>query len=78
MVLVRENDLTAALRACERALEIDPDYAEAELVTGLSCYTQVFRDHPYTHDLRHLGLFHRQYQRLMQHWREVLQIPVSV
>ena len=27
-------------------------------------------------DLRHAGLFHRQYQRLMAHWKDALDLPV--
>ncbi|HEX9771782.1 MAG TPA: sulfotransferase [Kiloniellales bacterium] len=43
----------------------------------LSCYFQNFaRGNFQTFDLRHLGLFYRQYERLMAHWREVLDLPV--
>jgi tetratricopeptide (TPR) repeat protein len=30
---------------------------------------------PYASDLRHMGFVYRQYERLMAHWREVLEIP---
>jgi tetratricopeptide (TPR) repeat protein len=47
------------------------------LDTSLSCYFQMFTgDHPYAYDLANLGAYYRQYQRLMRHWREVLDIPV--
>jgi tetratricopeptide (TPR) repeat protein len=39
----------------------------------LSIYFQYFlRDHPYAYDFSRLGQYYRDYQRLMQHWREVL------
>jgi hypothetical protein len=31
---------------------------------------------PYSTDLGNLGLFYREYERLMQHWMEVLDIPI--
>jgi len=47
------------------------------LDTCLSCYFQLFTgDHPYAYDLANLGVYYRQYQRLMRHWREVLDIPI--
>ncbi|QDT91915.1 tetratricopeptide repeat-containing sulfotransferase family protein [Gimesia algae] len=43
------------------------------LDTCLSCYFQRFRrGHEYSFDLSHLGLYFREYERLMQHWLEVL------
>jgi hypothetical protein len=43
----------------------------------LSCYFQNFsRGNFQTFDLRHLGLYYRQYERLMAHWREVLDLAV--
>ena len=30
----------------------------------------------FTNDLRSLGLYYRQYQRLMSHWHEVLDVPI--
>jgi tetratricopeptide (TPR) repeat protein len=45
--------------------------------TCLSCYFQNFGGHiPYAYDLSHAGLFYRDYQRIMRHWREVLDIPI--
>ncbi len=49
--------------------------------TCLSIYFQSFTDHfnalnLYVHDLRDLGIFYRQYQRLMAHWRTILRIPM--
>lgn len=46
------------------------------LDTCLSCYAQNFRGHEYIHDLSHLGVFYREYQRIMQHWRSVLRVPM--
>jgi tetratricopeptide (TPR) repeat protein len=41
--------------------------------TCLSCYTKLFSgEQMFAYDLRELGLFHRAYQTLMAHWREVL------
>jgi tetratricopeptide (TPR) repeat protein len=43
----------------------------------LSCYFQNFsRGNFQTFDLRHLGLYHRHYERLMAHWRDVLDLPI--
>jgi tetratricopeptide (TPR) repeat protein len=44
--------------------------------TCLSCYMHQFQDrHAYNRDLRALGLYYRQYERLMAHWREALPSP---
>ena len=44
--------------------------------TCVSCYMQHFQDrHAYNRDLRALGLYYRQYERLMAHWRAVLPHP---
>jgi tetratricopeptide (TPR) repeat protein len=49
----------------------------APLDTCLSCYFQDFsRSQPYSYDLYHLGVFYRNYERLMQHWRKVLRISM--
>jgi len=45
--------------------------------TCLSCYFQSFSDAlAFTCDLNDLGVFYRGYERLMAHWREVLDIPI--
>ncbi len=45
--------------------------------TCLSCYFQHFGgSHPYAYDLRNLGLYYHQYQALMNHWRQVLTLPM--
>ncbi len=45
--------------------------------TCLSCYFQdFFGDHPYAYDLADLGFFYRQYQRLLAHWRKVLDLAI--
>ena len=47
------------------------------LDTCLSAYFQDFtQNHPYCYDLYNLGAYHKQYQRLMQHWRQVLKLPM--
>lgn len=47
------------------------------LDTCLSCYlTEIPNGNPFTVDLHGLGHFYRQYQRLMRHWKQVLEIPV--
>lgn len=42
----------------------------------LSCYAQDFLAQPFSHDLGHIGLYYREYERLMAHWRAVLPLPV--
>ncbi len=43
------------------------------LDTCLSIYSKLFTGHhPYAYDLAELGRYHRAYQSLMDHWREVL------
>ncbi len=43
----------------------------------VSCYLQNFgQGMNFTYDLRHLGLAHRTYQRLMAHWQAVLPVPI--
>ena len=45
--------------------------------TCLSCYFQNFRlGNLYAFDLEHLGAYYVQYQRLMAHWRRVLDTPM--
>jgi len=45
--------------------------------TCLSIYFLKFNAaHPYTDDMTHLGVYYRQYQRLMAHWKNVLRIPI--
>ncbi len=45
--------------------------------TCLSCYFHNFsHSHDFSYSLEHLGLFHGQYQRLMQHWQEVLPLDI--
>jgi tetratricopeptide (TPR) repeat protein len=41
-----------------------------------SCYFQNFRDVHFACDLRKLGAYYRQYERLMSHWRRVLPMPM--
>jgi len=43
------------------------------LDVGLDSYRQLYtQGHPYSYDLREIGDFYLQYERLMNHWREVL------
>jgi hypothetical protein len=45
--------------------------------TCLSCYLRNFAaSFTFTYDLQHLGLYYRQYERLMAHWRAVLPLPI--
>jgi len=45
--------------------------------TCLSCYFQSFAGyHPYANDLNALAVHYRQYERLMRHWSDELQIPI--
>jgi tetratricopeptide (TPR) repeat protein len=45
--------------------------------TCLSSYFQYFApSHTFTYDLRHLGHFYREYQRLMAYWTQVLTVPI--
>jgi tetratricopeptide (TPR) repeat protein len=45
--------------------------------TCLSCYFQYFApSHPFSYDLAHLGQFYREYERMMEHWKRVLPVPV--
>jgi tetratricopeptide (TPR) repeat protein len=45
--------------------------------TCLSAYFQTFVDsHPFSLDLEHLGLYYREYERLMEHWKRVLPVPI--
>lgn len=47
------------------------------LDTCLSTYFQDFGpSHPYASDLRNIGVFYKEYERLMAHWIEVLDIPI--
>ncbi len=47
------------------------------LDTCLSCFFQLFlRGNFQTYRLEHLGAYHTHYQRLMQHWREVLDLQI--
>ena len=47
------------------------------LDTCVSCFFRNFADpFPFRHDLRHLGMYYREYERLMAHWRQVLPIPI--
>jgi tetratricopeptide (TPR) repeat protein len=43
----------------------------------LSCYFHLFGGyHPYAYDLRDLGLYYREYRRLMAHWKTALSLPM--
>ncbi len=45
------------------------------LDTCLSCFTTMLpAAHSYSHDLRNLGLFYREHDRLMKHWRTTLDL----
>jgi len=45
--------------------------------TCLSCYFQHFSGHnPFAYDLYAAGRFHRAYERLVEHWKGVIDVPV--
>lgn len=46
--------------------------------TGLSCYVHNFSERAlaFSYDLEHIGLFYRQYERLMNHWSKIIDLPV--
>lgn len=47
------------------------------LDTCLSCYLQDFSSgHSYAYDLTQLGRYYRAYERIMDHWRRALRIPL--
>jgi len=47
------------------------------LDTGLSNYFQRFNfDYDYSFDLRNIGHFYREYERIMDHWRKTLPAPM--
>jgi hypothetical protein len=47
------------------------------LDTCLSGYFQDFsRNHPYSYNLEHLGVYYKGYQKIMQLWKNVLSIPM--
>ncbi|MGH8496472.1 MAG: tetratricopeptide repeat-containing sulfotransferase family protein [Gammaproteobacteria bacterium] len=48
------------------------------LDTGLSCYFQSFAllGPEFSYDLAHIGAYHREYSRLMRHWREVSRVAL--
>ncbi len=47
------------------------------LDTCLSCYFLNFlHGNAYAYDLKNLGVYYRHYQRLMEHWKTVLDLPI--
>lgn len=43
----------------------------------LSCYFLAFiGTHPHAYDLEDLGVYYREYERLMTHWHDVLSLPI--
>lgn len=45
--------------------------------TCLSIYFQMFDGfHPYAYDLRNIGRYYSSYERLMEHWKSVLPVPM--
>lgn len=47
------------------------------LDVSLSCYFHDFAgDHGYACDLKDIGLYHQQYERLMDHWKQVLPMKI--
>lgn len=64
--------LIAALFPGARVIHCQRDPVD----TCVSCYFNMRGGLNYTHDLRALGSFYRDYQRLMAHWKRVLDIPI--
>ena len=53
------------------------DIVRDERDTCVSCYLATFSSgNDFKHDLNHTAHFHLQYRRLMQHWRESLDLPI--
>jgi hypothetical protein len=46
------------------------------LDTGVSCYMHEFVSYDFSYDLRWIGHGFRQYERLMAHWANVLDLPI--
>lgn len=46
------------------------------LDTCLSCYMSFLLGNNHTQDLKNLGLFYRDYERLMDHWKRILNLPM--
>lgn len=45
--------------------------------TCLSCYCHDFAGyHPYVYQLDNLGVYYKNYQRVMRHWREAVSLPI--
>src|SRR5262245_59358707 len=45
--------------------------------TCLSCYFRDFTaSFTFKYNLDHLGTYYREYERLMEHWRRVLPVPI--
>jgi hypothetical protein len=45
--------------------------------TCLSCFLTHFNSgHEFKHNLEHVGHFYRQYERLMAHWKSVIDVPI--
>jgi hypothetical protein len=40
--------------------------------TAISCFSTLFAAYPFTYSLAELGRFIRAYEKLMEHWRQVL------
>lgn len=64
--------LIAALFPCARVIHCVRDPFDV----CLSCYFQDFGGVNFSSDLADLGSFHRDYERLMAHWRSVLPLPI--
>ena len=48
------------------------------LDTGISCFFQHFfgAGAPFIYDLKHIGAYYREYQRIMAHWEKALDLPM--
>ena len=69
----RHLGLAAALAPNARVIHCMRDARD----TGLSCFFHNFRrGNAFADDLRHVGHFYQQYQRLMAHWWRVCPLPI--
>lgn len=65
--------LIQLLFPCARVIHVMRD----PLDTCLSCYFQDFStSHSYAYDLKMLGEYYLQYEKLMRHWKRVLRLPI--
>lgn len=60
---------------CPNAVMIDLRRDPVDNCLGIFT-SQLFASRAFTRDLRQIGLIHRQYERVMEHWHSVLDVPI--